>query len=204
MRTAVVVLCVFVASDAAGQSAFVEGGFAREIKRFSNEGNQSAFDGTVNALWIGGAGFVASRWSVGVEVDLGGESTSTETVSVTVAGRPTQITTSYTSRRRSVSALAGLHTAADTAVRIGCYIGLGFTAFHREIASDAPAVVLQEPAPLAVFDERTTGAIVGIDVAVRVAPNVAIVPALRAQGLSLSGDLTGFSIRPSIGARISF
>jgi len=55
-----------------------------------------------------------------------------------------------------------------------------------------------------VFDERATDAIVGIDVAIRVAPYVAIVPALRAQGLSLSGDLSGFSIRPSIGARVTF
>ena len=201
---AVLLLWALAATDAGAQSVFVEGGFAREIKRFSNEGDRSPFDGTATGVWVGTAGFFGSRWSVGVELDLGEETTSSETVSVTVSGRPTSITTSYTSRRRSLSALAGVHTPAGKPVRLGCYAGLSFTAFRREIASDAPAVVLQDPAPLAVFEERVTGAIVGVDVAVRVAPNVAVVPALRAQGLSLSGDLTGFSIRPSVGVRVSF
>jgi hypothetical protein len=204
VRAGALVLCVLVASDASAQSGFVEGGFAREIKRFSNEGGPSAFDGTVNSVWIGAAGFFGSRWSVGAELDLGGESTFSETVSVTVSGRPTEITTTYTSRRRSVSALAGVHTAPGKPVTVSCYGGLSFVAFRREISSDAPPIVLEDPAPLSVLDERRTSALVGIDVAFRVTPNLAIVPALRAQGLSLSGDLSGFSIRPSIGARVSF
>jgi hypothetical protein len=204
VRAGVLVWSVAVAGDAAAQSAFVEGGFAREIKRFSNEGGRSAFDGTVSSLWIGAAGYFGSRWSVGVEADFGGESTFSETVSVTVAGRPTAITTTYTSRRRSVSALAGVHSASGKLVRVSCYGGLSFVGFRREISSDAPPVVLEDPAPLSVLDERRTGAIAGIDVAFHVTRNLAIVPALRAQGLSLSGDLSGFSIRPSIGARVVF
>jgi hypothetical protein len=203
-RAGAFMLCVLVAGDVAAQSAFVDGGFTREIRRFSNEGGQSAFDGTVNSIWIGAAGYFTSRWSVGVEADFGGDSTFAETVTVTVSGRPTAITTTYTSRRRSVSALAGVHSAAGKPVRVSCYGGLSFVAFRREISSDAPPVVLEDPAPLSVLDERRTGAIVGIDVAFHVTPNLAVVPALRAQGLSLSGDLSGFSIRPSIGARIVF
>ncbi len=200
----VVFLCAVSLSEAAAQSGFVQGGFAGDIKRFSNDGGQSAFDGTTGAVWVGGGGFLMPRFSVGVELDLGGDTTNSETVSVSISGRPTEITTTYTSRRRTVSALAGIHADAGSAVRIGCYVGLSFTAFRRTIASDAPPVVLEEPEPLAEFDERVTGAIVGVDVAVRVAPHLSIVPALRAQGLSLSGDLTGFSIRPSIGARVTF
>jgi hypothetical protein len=83
-------------------------------------------------------------------------------------------------------------------------VGLSFTAFRREIASDAPDIVLQEPSPLSVLDERVTGPIVGIDAAIRLAPHVALVPGFRAQGLSLSGDLRGFSLRPTINGRLSF
>jgi hypothetical protein len=203
-RFALLAFLVFAASDAAAQSAFVEGGFAREVKRFSREGDRSPFDGTVNTVWVGVAGFLLPQVSVGAEMDLGEESTFQETVTVTVSGRPAEITTSYTSRRRSIAAFAGLHTSADRAVRLGCYVGLGFTAFRRTIGSDAPTVVLEEPPEPSVFEERTTGAIVGVDAAIRLGPNVAVVPAIRAQGLSLTGDLSGFSLRPSIGARVSF
>jgi hypothetical protein len=43
-----------------------------------------------------------------------------------------------------------------------------------------------------------------VDVAVRVARQVALVAALRADGLRLSGDLNGFSLRPSGAVRVSF
>ena len=199
-----VAMFVLVASSAAAQSGFVEGGLSRDVRRFSREGSASAFDGTVNGIWMNGSGFVTPRLSVGVELDAGGEVTFDDTVSVTVTGRPSDITTTYMSRRRTVSALAGIHTSSSQPIRLGVYGGLSFTAFRRQISSNAPPIVLNETPVPSVFDERATDAIVGIDVAIRVAPYVAIVPALRAQGLSLSGDLSGFSIRPSIGARVTF
>lgn len=198
-----VVLLWLVASTAAAQ-VFVEGGFSRDVRRFSHAGTQSAFDGTVNGTWINGSGFVTPRLSVGVELDTGGEVTFDDTVIVTIAGRPSQITTTYTSKRRTVSALAGIHTAPGRAVQIGAYAGLSFTKFRRQISSDAPPIVLNETLAPSVFEERVTDAVVGVDVAILLAPHIAIVPALRAQGLSLSGALSGFSIRPSVGARVTF
>jgi hypothetical protein len=205
MRLGLAVASVLLlASTAAAQSAFVEGGLSRDVRRFSNEGTASAFDGTVNGTWGHASAFMTPRWSVGVEFDYGDEVTVDETVTLTVTGRPTPITTTYKSRRRTVSAITGLHTAPGRLVQLGAYAGLSFTSFRREISSDAPPIVLDEtPAP-SVFDERVTDAIVGVDIAILLTQNVAIVPALRAQGLSLSGDLSGFSIRPSIGARITF
>jgi hypothetical protein len=206
LRVTVVTVAMLwlVASSAAAQSVFVEGGFSRDVRRFSHEGTQSAFDGTVNGTWVNGSGFVTPRLSVGVELDTGGEVTFDDTVTVTIAGRPSQITTTYTSKRRTVSALAGIHTAPGRAVQIGAYAGLSFTEFRRQISSDAPPIVLNEtPAP-SVLEERVTNAVVGVDVAILLAPHIALVPALRAQSLTLSGDLSGFSIRPSIGARVTF
>jgi hypothetical protein len=206
VKVALLLAClVLPAANAAAQSAFVEGGLSREIKRFSyGEGDRSPFDGTVSGVWINAGGFVIPRVSVSVEADLGGETRFEETSTVTVAGRPEEITTTYSSRRRSVGALAGIHSAPGRVVRVGVYAGLSFTWFRREIGSDAPTVVLDEPPDASVLEERVTGAVAGIDVAIHVHPNVAVVPALRAQGLSLVGDLTGFSFRPSIGARVTF
>ena len=199
-----VVVCLLAASTAGAQTAFIEGGFSRDVRRFSHEGTQSPFDGTVNGVWVNGSVFVAPRWSVGVELDNGEDVTFEDKVNLTLAGRPTEITTTYISKRRTVSALAGIHTSPGRPVQLGAYAGLGFTRFRREISSDAPPIVINETPTPSVFEERVTNAIVGVDVAILLAPNVALVPALRAQGLSLSGDLSGFSIRPSIGARISF
>jgi hypothetical protein len=199
-----VIVWLIAASSAAAQSAFVEGGFSRDVRRFSNEGTQSAFDGTVNGFWVNASGLITPHVSVGVEFDSGGDVTFDDTVSVTISGRPTQITTTYKSERRGVSALAGLHTSPGRPVQVGVYGGLSFTVFRREISSDAPPIVLTEtPAP-SIFDEKVTSAIVGVDVAILLTPNIALVPAVRAQGLSLTGDLSGFSIRPSIGARVTF
>jgi hypothetical protein len=103
-----------------------------------------------------------------------------------------------------VSALVGYQTSVHNGVQAGYYAGLSFSTVRREISSDAEAVVLQTPAPTSLFTDRLAGAIVGMDVAIRVAPHVAVVPAIRAQGLGLSGDLGGHSIRPSIGVRISY
>jgi hypothetical protein len=193
-----------VAANAAAQTAFVQGGYARDVKRFSHLAQPSVFDAAADGFLLGGSGFIASRWSAGLEMDFSAATTVTETVSVSISGRPLDIHTDYTSRRRSVSALLGFHTPAGRLVRVGCYAGLSFTAFRREIASDAPPVVLQEPSPLVVLDERVTGAIVGVDVAIRLGARLAIVPGFRAQGLSLSGDLTGFSLRPLISGRVTF
>jgi hypothetical protein len=199
-----VTVLLLTASTADAQWGFVEGGISRDVRRFSHEGTRSAFDGTVNGIWVNGGAFMTPRLSVGVELDDGKDVTFDDTVNLTIEGRPSQITTTYTSRRRTLSALAGIHTSPGRAVQLGAYAGLSFTMFRREISSDAPPIVLGETPGPSVFDERVTDAIVGVDVAIMLAPSIAIVPALRAQALSLSGDLSGFSIRPSIGARVTF
>lgn len=203
MKVLLVLSWLLVAADASAQSGFVQGGFQREIKRFSGEPGEAVFDGTVNGVSIGGAGFLAPRWTAGVELDLGGESLAARSTTITIAGRPATITTTYASRRRSAAALVGYH-ASRGRFTLGCYAGLSFSMVRREIASDAPDIVLTEPSPPSVFTSRVASTIVGVDAAIDVAPHVAIVPGLRAQALSLGGELEGHSIRPAVNVRISF
>ena len=196
--------CCAVASSAAAQAGFVQAGYGVEIRRFSAEPSERVFDSSVPSVSIAAGAFLTSVVTAAIELDFGGSATVARTVRVALAGQPTAITTQYTLERRTVSALFGLQTSAVRRVRLGVHAGVSFSAFRREIASDAPPIVLTDPPAPAVFTDRTVGPVAAVDVAVRVARQIALVAALRADGLRLSGDLNGFSLRPSGAVRISF
>lgn len=199
----VATLCVLLGSTAFAQVGFVEGTFAREITRFSSEPGEEVYDATTSGFAIGGSGFLAPRWTVGLELDAGGSSTTRRSATVTLSGRPTTINTDYSIQRRSVSALVGYHTSPRR-VRLGYYAGWSFSRIRREIVSDAPPIVVTEPPGPTVFLDRAAGFIIGIDAAIEIVPHLAVVPSLRAQALRLSGDLDGHSFRPGIAGRMTF
>jgi hypothetical protein len=200
-------------SSASAQLVFIQGSVVADIKRFDDEAGQSAYDGTARALAFGIGHNITSHWFFSAEVDLGARSTRTTTTDVVViSGASRVIHNSYSSQRRSIAALAGYRTAPQRRVQLGYYGGVCFTTLRREIASDAAAVVLQDAAALGLdtfpvtsrYEDRLTGPIVGFDAAFRTGPHVAIVAALKAQGLKVGEELGGHSIRPAIGARIAF
>jgi len=202
---ALIVACVAIKPTiASGQAGFVQGGYGTDLRRFSANEDQRVFDGAAGSVLLGGGAFVTSRWTVGVELDLGQESTESRSVTVPVSGLPTTVTTAFSLDRRTLSALAGFHTTPAGAVVIGVYGGLSFSSVRRTIASDAPPVVVTTAPEPSVFVDRTTGPIAGVDVAVRIAPHLSVVGGLRAQGLTLTGELTGFSVRPFAAARVGF
>jgi hypothetical protein len=203
-KSACLLAILLAPSTASGQSFFVQGSAGREIKRFSGGPEDAVFDAPATVAAIGVGGYLTTHLTVGVELDLGGRSTTDRTTSVAVAGQPRAIHTQYTFQRRSAAALIGYQTSTHHAMQVGYYAGLSFSTVTREIASDADTIVLQTPQAASIFTDRVAGAVVGVDVAIRIASHVAVVPALRAQGLALSVDLNGYSIRPSIGARIFF
>ena len=191
-------------TPAFAQRGYVQGGVALDLRRFSGQPEDRVFDGNVSTLSIGGGGFLTSMFSASLELDLGAESDEARSVTVTIAGRHETVTTTYSSRRRSVSALFGVHTSPQRAVRAGVYGGLAFTAFRQRIAADAPPVVLSAPPPPTEFTDRAATPIAGIDVAVSVAGRLAVVGTVRAQDLGFSNELHGFSVRPGVAARVSF
>ena len=206
VNTAWLLAAILLAAPAAvqAQPAFVQGGYGIDVRRFSGEPGGHVFDASAGTLTVGGAAFLTPRVSAGAELELGIESLAEERVTFTVAGRPETITTTYGGRRRSVAALLGLHTAPAGTVRAGVYAGLAFTAFRREIAADAPPIVLTEPAPPTVFTDYTVAPVLGLDVAAHLSAAVAIVGTVRVQGLELTGELRGFSLRPGAAVRVSF
>ena len=186
------------------QSAYLQGGIVTDVRRFAGQPDDRVFDGNVATMMIGGGGFLTSMISAGVELDIGAESDVAQSVTVTIAARPETVTTTYSSRRRAVSALFGIHSPAKHAVRVAAYAGLAFTAFQQRIAADAPAFVLAAPPPATEFTHRAAAPIVGVDIAVAISRHAAIVGVVRAQGLELGSELRGFSVRPGVAVRWSF
>jgi hypothetical protein len=203
-RSACLLAIVLAPAAASAQSLFVQGSGGREIKRFSGSPEDGVFDTAASVLAVSAGRAVTPHLTLGVELDLGGKSTSERTTSVVVSGQLREIRTRYTMRRRSASPLIGYQTASHHPIQVACYAGLSFSVVSREIGSDGQSAALGTPQDSTTFTDRVTGAIVGLDLVVRAAPHLAIVPGLRAQGLGLAGDLNGHSIRPTIGARFSF
>ena len=197
----VVLLC---AAPAFAQRAYVEGGVALDARRFSGGPDDRVFDANVSSALIGAGGFLTSLISAGVELDFGRESEAEQSSTVAIAGRPETVTTIYTSRRRTVSALIGIHSPAQHALRVGAYAGLAFTSFDQRIATNAPPIVLSSPPPPTEFTHLAATPIVGVDVAIRISQQFALVGVVRGQSLDFGGDLSGFSVRPGVAARIVF
>ena len=193
------------AADALAQErGIVQAAYGVDVRRFSGDEDDRVFDANATSVTVMGSVMLTRYVSAGVELDLGGTSSTARVNSVAIAGRPTDITTTYSLGRRTLSAMAGLHTAPASRVQFGAYAGLSFNSTRQEIATDAPSLVISGPLTPSVFIDRTTSALVGADLAVRVSPAVAVVGSLRAQGLTVAGALEGFAVRPSAGLRLRF
>jgi hypothetical protein len=201
---AFLLMSLLCANRAAAQSGFIQGGIALDGRRFSGQADDRVFDGSVPSISIGGGGLLTPRISAGVELDFGGELDTARSVTITIAGRPETITTTYASKRRTVAALFGIHSEEQRAVRVGAYAGLAFTSFEQRIANDAPPIALSTPPPETVFTHLAAAPIVGVDVAVTITGGLAIVGVVRAQALDFGGELRGFSIRPGAVVRFAF
>ena len=204
LTRALLIAFIALAPDASAQSVFLQGSIGADVRRFAADPETSAFDGTAVGFTAAVGTELESHWTVSAEFDAGRRASTRTTTALTIAGQPREIHTSYSSERRGIAALAGYRTGDGRRVRVGYYGGVVFTTFRREIVSDAGSIVLETPAPGSIYEQRLTGPIVGVDVAVRAGSHVAVVPALRAQGLRIGSELGGHSIRPSIGVRISF
>jgi hypothetical protein len=193
-----------IASDAGAQTVFLQAAYGPDIRRFSADDTERVFDGTAGNVALAFGGFLTDHVAALIDMELGGSTTEARTVSLPIAGRPTTITTQYRLERRTWSALAGVHTARTRRVQLGVYAGLAFSSVRREVSSDAPPIVLSEPAEASVFTDRTADPVVAMDVAIRLGGPFSLLGGIRAQGLALSGDLRGITIRPRVGVRIDF
>lgn len=188
--------------SALAQTVSISAGIGVDVKRFSGSPETSVLDTSSPGIQLGLAATATPNLSVHLELGLEGSSTVTKTSEVRLA----ELRTSYTSRMRTVSVLAGLHPAATGRFRWNVLAGLTFVNFNRKtdfgVSSLPPGTSVI--APPTEFVDRVAAATVGADAAIHVTGHFAIVPAIRAHAFRLAADLSGFSVWPSIGAQWVF
>ena len=192
------------AQDANAQRFSVAASLSADVKRFSGEPETSPLDTESVGILVSVGASVAPHVSVRLELGIEPESTVDRTTRVTLP-TPADVLTTYANQMRTVSTLVGVHPVLSGRFRWTVVGGLTFVHFERTITSTASSAVLGTTQPnTSVFVDRVAAATVGFDGAISVTDRFAIVPGVRAHAFRLSGDLAGFSVRPSIGAQWSF
>lgn len=190
--------------DVEAQHFSVAAGLSADVKRFSGEPETSPLDTQSAGLQLSAGAFVTPHLILRLELGLERVSTVTRTARVLVPN-PADVHTTYANRMRTVSTLVGFHPVLSGRFRWSVLGGLTFVHFERTITSTAsPAALGATQATPSVFVDRVAAATVGMDGAVYVTNHFAIVPSIRAHAFKLTGDLAGFSVRPSIGGQWSF
>lgn len=193
-------------SPAAAQHALVGVAVGQDVHRFSSTPGPPVLDTAATSVRLSGGAFILPRWVVAVEAEWGREATVTRTTTVQLRGQTFDLETSHASRLHTIAAVTGVDVPAGARLRLRVLGGLAFARMERTIVSEAPPVVLGSPsAPNRTeYVDRFVTPVVGVDVAIVIGFGVTLVPALRAQGLHLTADLDGYSIRPSVGVNWSF
>ena len=71
LRALLLTTSLLCAGPAFAQVAFVQGGFAVDLRRFSGQPEDRVFDGNVASMMLGGGGFLTKQTSASLELDLG-------------------------------------------------------------------------------------------------------------------------------------
>jgi hypothetical protein len=201
-------LCV--PGEASAQAGFISGGFLYDIKRYSGDESQNVYDGQAAGGFVGVGAFVAKRLSAEFEMGLSRDTTTTVSTPVVIAGMGTvDFNTVYTTRLQTYSALFAVHTAPSERLHLSYRGGVTFVHHRREILPPNilpvnPQTPSTIPATPTVLIENVAGPTAGIDADVILSQRFAIVGALRVHAFRIATDLSAFSIRPMVGARVTF
>jgi hypothetical protein len=202
------IIFVGLTTEASAQTAFVSGGFLDDIKRYSSAGTgPDVYDGAAAGGYLGAGAFITRRFSAEFELGFTGDTTTQVNVPLLVNGSTTNFTTTYMTRLTTYSALFAVHTAPFSRVHLS-YRG-GVTIVHHRRVIVPPQILPASPDANTVpmpttITENVTGPTAGIDADFLIAPRFAIVGALRVTRFTVATDLSAFSVRPMVGARISF
>lgn len=197
-----------LATAAAAQIGFVSGGFLDDIKRYSSAGTgPDVYDGDAAGGYLGAGAFITRRFSAEFELGLSADTTTQVNVPLLLNGQTTNFTTTYMTRLTTYSALVAVHTTAFSRLHLS-YRG-GVTIVHHRRVIIPPQILPASPDANTVpmpttITENVTGPTAGIDADFPIVPRLAIVGALRVTRFTVATDLSAYSVRPMIGARVSF
>jgi hypothetical protein len=195
-------------TQAAAQIGFVSGGFMSDIKRYaSGSAGLQVYDGTAAGGFLGAGVFVTKRFSAEFEMGLSSDSTTSVSTPVIVSGSTVNFTTTFATRLQTYSALFAVHIQPSSRLHLS-FRG-GATLIHHRRLIVPPQLVPPNPetntTPMTTtVIENVASPIAGVDADVVLSPRLALVGALRVNTYTVATDLSAYSIRPMIGARLLF
>jgi hypothetical protein len=196
------------ATRAAAQSAFVSGGFLYDIKRYdSGPSGPQVYDGEAAGGYLGAGAFITKRFSAEFEMALTGDTTNRVSVPLLENASTINFVTTFSTRLQTYSALFAVHIRPSA--RLHLSVRGGATLVHHRRVIVPQQIVPASPDTNTVsitttITENVAAPTAGIDADIMLSPRFAIVGALRVHRFTVATDLPALSVRPMVGARVTF
>jgi hypothetical protein len=194
-----------VAAPVGGQHLVVSGAVQRDTQRFPDSEVPTRLSGSAMGWTVGADAVLKRHVAVSVEWSDAGTIEDVRSTTLDINGRATVITSTLRHHTKTFAALGGYSHMLSSRVQVAYLVGAAFTNVRREFESDAPGLVLVGPSDPVVSGraslvdrlQEVTG---GADVFVRITPKFRLVAGVRAQGIRLPLDVSGWSVVTSVGA----
>lgn len=196
------------ATSAAAQTGFVSGGFLYDIKRYSSgSSGPQVYDGEAAGGYLGAGAFITRRFSAEFEMALTGDTTNRVSIPLLENASTINFVTTFATRLQTYSALFAVHVRPSARLHLS-FRGGATLVHHRRVIVPQQIV---PPSPetntvsiTTTITENVAAPTAGVDVDIPLSPRFAIVGALRVHRFTVATDLPAVSIRPMVGARVTF
>jgi len=191
-------------ASARAQSVMVGGAVHGDFQRFDGDATLNRLDGnSVGWMIVGGArfGHFVARG------ETSGDSTirNTQSITLTVRGKPATIQSELSHDMRESAALGGYAIDVGGRFEVTGLGGVSFVTVNRAFTSDAAEQVLIPPSTIPTTSvttrivDRFTAWTAEADLSLRLSPHLQAIGGVRFQPISLSDDLSGRSFRTLAG-----
>src|SRR5262245_7534228 len=186
------------------QSLAVGGAIQYDIQRFEGDASLNRLDGETLGWMITGTARIR-HWVVRGEALRDETIRSSQSLTLTVRGQPTTITSELSHDLREIAVLGGYARDVGSRVEAAFLGGFAVVTVHRAFTTDAGQVVLIPPStvpPAAVTTtliDRFTAWTAEANATLHATRRVGIVGGVRIHPISLADDLSGRSLRTFAG-----
>jgi hypothetical protein len=194
------VFLVVASSTAAAQAVWAGAAAQIDAQRFPQDVVPNRLDGSAGGWNLFGGG---EPWRhIAVDLEWTADRIhDSQSLSLTIDGRPVTIQSTLSHRTRIVPILCGFTHALGTRWRISYLGGAGWMKVERTFTTDAPGTVLRVPSDLpgpttTLTVDRSVVPVAGIDAMVRLWRHVSGFGGARVHPLAIEpADMSGVSIR---------
>ena len=192
------------AASARGQSLAIGGAIQHDIQRFEGDASLNRLDGE-SPGWMIVGGARIHRWVIRGEGSRDATIRNTQSLTLTVNGRPTTIDSELSHDSHEIAVLGGYARDAGRRFEVAFLGGASAVTVHRAFTTDAGALVLIPPSTVpsagvtTTFVDRFVVWTVEANAVVHAHRRIGIFGGVRIQPISLADDLSGRSLRTFAG-----